>query len=175
MRVPGSRSSPRIPGAPVHRISFSAPSAAPSAAATVSALMLSSVPAASADSGLTTGIRPLSRSFFSTVVSTASMSPTKPKSTGLGFAGDLQRRAAPGADEAGVDAADPDRIDVEVAAHAEHARVDEPVEHHGGHVDRAAASVTRRPSTMRVVTPSAADTSVSCGPPPCTSTTRTPK
>ena len=36
-------------------------------------------------------------------------------------------------------------------------------------------SVTRRPSTMRVGTPSATDSSVSCGPPPCTSTTRTPK
>ena len=49
-----------MPGAPVHRISFSAPSAAPMAAATVSALMLSSVPLSSADSGLITGIRPLS-------------------------------------------------------------------------------------------------------------------
>ena len=36
-------------------------------------------------------------------------------------------------------------------------------------------SVTRRPCTMRVGTPSASVISVSCGPPPCTNTTRTPK
>ncbi len=74
----GSLTSLRMPGAPVHSMSFSASSAAPMAAATVSPLMLSSVPFSSADSGLTMGMRPLSSSLFSTLVSMASMSPTKP-------------------------------------------------------------------------------------------------
>ena len=74
----GSSTRSRMPGAPVQRISFSAPSAAPIAAATVSALMLSSTPVSSADSGLTTGISPLSSSLRMTVVSIPSMSPTKP-------------------------------------------------------------------------------------------------
>ena len=134
------------------------PSAAPRAAATVSALMLSSVPAASADSGLTTGIRPLSSSFFSTVVSTASMSPTKPKSTGPGSPATSSggRRLCARTRPASTPLM-PTASMVEVAAHAEHPRVDEPVEHHGGDVDRLRASVMRRPATMRVGTPSAAD------------------
>jgi hypothetical protein len=68
----------RIPGAPVHSTSFSADSAPPIAAATVSALMLSRVPFASAESGLTTGINPMSSSFSMTAMLTESMSPTKP-------------------------------------------------------------------------------------------------
>ena len=59
----------RMPGAPVHSTSFSAPSAAPIAAATVSALMLSSVPASSLESGEMTGMRPASSSFLMTSVS----------------------------------------------------------------------------------------------------------
>ena len=43
-RAADRRARSRMPGAPVQRISFSAPSAPPIAAATVSALMLSSVP-----------------------------------------------------------------------------------------------------------------------------------
>ena len=38
----------------------------------------------------------------------------------------------------------------------------------------ASESVTRRPPTKRVRTPSFCDSSVDCGPPPWTSTTRTP-
>jgi len=41
--------------------------------------------------------------------------------------------------------------------------------------ERIQGSVTRRPCTMRVGTPSCSVISVSCGPPPCTNTTRTPK
>ena len=74
----GSVERSRIPGAPVHSTNFSADRAPPIAAATVSALMLSSVPLASADSGLTTGIKPLASSFSSTATFTESMSPTKP-------------------------------------------------------------------------------------------------
>ena len=74
----GSVERSRMPGAPVHSTSFSADSAPPIAAATVSALMLSSVPFESADSGLTTGIRPFSSSFSITAALTESMSPTKP-------------------------------------------------------------------------------------------------
>src|SRR6188768_4112590 len=74
----GSLTSARMPGAPVHSMSFSASSAAPMAAATVSPLMLSSVPLSSAETGLTMGMRPLSSSLFNTLVSTLSMSPMKP-------------------------------------------------------------------------------------------------
>ena len=42
-------------------------------------------------------------------------------------------------------------------------------------VSIAEASVTRRPCTMRVSTPSLAVISSTCGPPPCTSTTRMPR
>src|SRR5690348_6293015 len=73
----GSVTSARMPGAPVHSMSFSASSAAPMAAATVSPLMLSSVPLSSAETGLTIGMRPLSSSLFNTLGSIASMSPTK--------------------------------------------------------------------------------------------------
>jgi hypothetical protein len=45
----GSSRRSRIPGAPVQRMSFSAPSAAPIAAATVSALMFRTTPASSAE------------------------------------------------------------------------------------------------------------------------------
>ena len=74
----GSSTDSRMPGAPVHSISFSALSAAPMPAATVSALMLSSVPLSSAETGLTTGIRPSSSNCCSTFASIRSMSPTKP-------------------------------------------------------------------------------------------------
>ena len=68
-----------MPGAPVHSISFSADSAAPMAAATVSALMLSSVPCSSADSGLTTGIEAVVEQLRDAPwCRRASMSPTKP-------------------------------------------------------------------------------------------------
>ncbi len=74
----GSSARSRMPGAPVQITSFSAANAPPMAAATVSALMLSSTPFESADSGLTTGISPSSNSFSSTAALTESMSPTKP-------------------------------------------------------------------------------------------------
>ena len=67
-----------MPGAPVQRISFSATSAPPTDAATVSALMLSSWPELSAESGLTTGRNPASSSRVITEASTPSMSPTIP-------------------------------------------------------------------------------------------------
>jgi hypothetical protein len=59
----GSSTSSRMPGAPVHSISFSAPSAAPIAAATVSALMFSSVPFSSAGQRAHDRHQPLSSSF----------------------------------------------------------------------------------------------------------------
>src|SRR6185437_9396798 len=49
---------------------------------------------------------------------------------------DLHRRALVGTHQAGIDAADPHGLDVEVTADAENARVDETVEDHGGYVDR---------------------------------------
>ena len=74
----GSSTRSRIPCAPVHSTSFSADSAPPMAAATVSALMLSNMPFESADRGLTTGINPLSSSFSMTAALTESMLPTNP-------------------------------------------------------------------------------------------------
>ena len=64
------------------------------------------------------------------------MSPTKPKSTGAcSFLHD-HRRAFVGADEAGVDAADTDGGDLDVAARREDASVDEPVQDHRRHFER---------------------------------------
>ena len=40
-----------------------------------------------------------------------------------------------GTDQTGIDAADSDRVDVEIAADAEDSRIDEAVEHHRGDVD----------------------------------------
>ena len=162
-----------MPGAPVHRMSFSASSAAPMAAATVSALMLSSVPLSSADSGLTTGISALSSSFLSTVVSTESMSPTKPKST-----------ISPAADLTGGRLwarTSPASTPLTPTASTSRSRQMPSTWVLIRPLSTMAVtsmnfwSVMRRPSTMRLGLPSAADTSVSCGPPPCTSTTRTPK
>ena len=109
-----------MPGAPVHRISFSAPSAAPMAAATVSALMLSSVPGSSADSGLTTGIRPLSSSLLQHRGVDRVDVADEAVVDELAARDRLHRRALVCAHQAGVDAADADRVDVEVAADAEH-------------------------------------------------------
>ena len=107
-----------MPGAPVHSISFSASSAAPMAAATVSALMLSSVPFSSADSGLTTGMRPLSSSLLMHrgvhAIDVADEAVVDQSRRRRRFTGGALVRA----DQAGIDAADADGVDVHLAADA---------------------------------------------------------
>ena len=65
----GSSSDSRMPGAPVAMTNFSALSSQAIMAATVSALMLSTVPWSSAESGLTIGTRSLSSCFKRMLVS----------------------------------------------------------------------------------------------------------
>ena len=67
-----------MPGALVAMTNFSALSSHAIIAATVSALMLSTVPWSSADSGLTIGTRSLSSCLTRMLVSSPKMSPTKP-------------------------------------------------------------------------------------------------
>ena len=68
----------RMPGAPVAITNFSALSSQAIIAATVSALMFSSVPWSSEDNGLTIGTRSLSSCFNRMLASMPMMSPTKP-------------------------------------------------------------------------------------------------
>ena len=124
-----------MPGAPVHRISFSAPSAPPIAAATVSALMLSSCPAASDDSGLTTGRKPASsRRVMHGGVDRVDVA-DHPVIDDLAVC-ERDGRAAVRAHQPAVDARKPDRRDPELAAQRQQPRVDEAVQHHAGRVDR---------------------------------------
>ena len=163
-----------MPGAPIVRMSLEAPSDVASAAATVSALMLSTVPFSSADSGLTIGTIPFSSWARTTSVSTLSMSPTKPKSTGPpawpstwtgGRLWALMRPAStPLMPTAGrCRSRQAARIRVLTVPFSTMVVT-----------SRVCLSVTRRPPTIRVGTPSALASSVDWGPPPCTSTTRMP-
>ena len=93
---------------------------------------------------------------------------------GLAAVGSFTGGALVRADQARIHAGDADGVDVHLAAEREQRVLMRPL----STIEVASMafwSVTRRPCTMRVGTPSASVISVSCGPPPCTNTTRTPK
>ena len=94
--------------------------------------MLSNVPFESADSGLTTGIKPFASSFSMTADVDRIDIADESVVHGLARARRHRHRAAlVRADQSRIDAGEADGFDVELAADREDARVDEAVEHHG--------------------------------------------
>ena len=126
--------SPGCPARPVARISFSAPSALASAAATVSALMFSRTP-------LLVG-RQRADDRYQAVFELGAQhvrihrvdiadEPVVHRSAVM--SGDTDRRTLVRANQAGVHAADTDRWQVDIPAGGQNACVDLPIEHHGRH------------------------------------------
>ena len=155
-------SASHTPGTSVRKRAASAPSAVATAAAAMSALMLSRVPSASRPSGAITGTTPRSSSSCSAATSTCSTSPTKPSS------GRRCARSRPPSAPLRPMAGTPWRARPATTPVLTRPRSTIVA------TSRAGSSVTRTPSWNCVWTPRRSSHWVISGPPPCTSTTRMP-
>jgi hypothetical protein len=174
MRVETSFLSRSTPGTLETRNSFAARSFAATRAATVSALMLKTFPPASPPSEPITGTNPTLASFSSAAVSTETMSPTRPRSTGSGpapvmtFGGRRTASTRP-ADTPVVQSAGTSASRIAAATSTETCPASAIFI-----TSSVSGSVTRRPPTMVGSSPSRRPSSVAWGPAPWTMQTRMP-